>query len=295
VAANPDLERITTMTPAKSTMPSPGGEVVTVGRNRLLGALPPEDIGALAPYLAETSMEQGAVLQEPGQPVKRIYFPCSGLVSLVGMLPEGHEIETGVIGREGAIGLMAAMGSQVALTRAVVQLPSLVIHAPAGRVAEVAERSRTLRALMARYADILTAQVQQTAVCNTVHPIQARVCRWLLLARDRTGSDRLAVTQEFLSGLLGVQRTTITVVSRILQNEGIVHVRRGHIQIRDPQGLERRACGCHRAVRRLIDQVGREPMQFMAAPAVRAGFRATDASIRQADAGCEAQGSPFEQ
>jgi hypothetical protein len=84
-------------------------------------------------------------------------------------------------------------------------------------------------------------------VCNTVHPIQARLCRWLLQARDRAGTDNLALTQEFLSGVLGVQRTTITLVSRILQSEGILHVRRGHIHIRDLAALERKACDCYRA------------------------------------------------
>ena len=118
------------------------------------------------------------------------------------------------------------------------------------------------------------AQIQQTVVCNTVHPIQARLCRWLLQARDRTASDTLAVTQEFLSGLLGVQRTTITLVSRILQSEGILQVRRGHIQIRDAGALERKTCDCYRVIRRLTEQIGRERPRIPAHQPLRGAIEA---------------------
>src|SRR5262249_44809621 len=129
---------------------------------------------------------------------------------------------------------------------------------PASRLAELADRSKRLRAMIARYQDTLLAQVQQTVVCNTVHPIQARMCRWLLQAHDRMATDNLALTQEFLSGVLGVQRTTITLVSRLLQAEGIVQVRPGHIHTRDQAALERKAWDCYRTMRRPTDQIGRE-------------------------------------
>src|SRR5262249_30676653 len=157
-------------------------------RNRLLGALPPDDFESIAPHLIETALEPETVLQEPEQPIRRVYFPCSGLVSLVGLLPEGQAIDTAVIGREGAVGLSAALSSRGAWTGAVVRRPGRALHIPAGRRAEFAERSPSLRTMIVRYGDVLMAQVQQTAVCNTLPPIQARLCRWLLQARDRTGS-----------------------------------------------------------------------------------------------------------
>ena len=260
-----------------SALRSLGSEIVTAARNRFLGALAPDDFDLVAPHLAETALTPGSLLHDPGQAIKRVCFPCSGLVSLLAILPEGHAIDTVTIGRDGAIGLGAALGSPIPWTRAVVQLPGRALEMPAIRLAELADRSRSLRAAIARYGDILMAQVQQTVVCNTVHPVQARLCRWLLQARDRSGSDGLAVTQELLSGILGVQRTTVTLVSRVLQAEGIVHVRRGHIQIRDGAALERKACGCYRIGRRLSEQIGRD----VARPAA---VHAGTAAIRRADA-----------
>jgi CRP-like cAMP-binding protein len=251
-----------------------GTEIITLGRNRLLGALLPDAVDALAPYLTETALPQGSVLYEPGETVMRVYFPCNGLVGLVGALPEGEEIDAAAVGREGAVGLIATMGSGIACHRAVVRVAGRAIHAPAGPVAELLDRSKAARAAIARYCDILTAQSQQAVACNTMHPIQERLSRWLLEARDRTGSDTLALTQEHLAGVLGVQRTTITLVARVLQTEGVVHVRRGRIHIRDAGALESKACGCYRIVRRLIEQIDREPATQLAAPPLRAGAAA---------------------
>jgi len=176
--------------------------------------------------------------------------------------------------RRGSVGGIPWRHAPRRAQRAVVRVAGCVIHAPAGRVAEVLDRSKAARAATARYCDILTAQSQQAVACNTMHPIQERLSRWLLEARDRTGSDTLALTQELLAGVLGVQRTTITLVSRVLQMEGIVHVRRGLIHIRNAGALESKACGCYRIVRRLIEQIGRDPATQLAAPPLRAAAAA---------------------
>jgi len=246
-----------------------GGESLSLARNRLLGSLPPDAIDALAPYMKESIAAQGSVLHEAGQPLKAVHFPCGGLVSLSRTVPEGQEIETASIGREGAVGLLAALGSGMASTRAVICLPGPIVHVAAPRVAELADRSKEFRAAASRYGDILLAEVQQTAVCNSLHPIQARMCRWLLQARDRTGGDILAVTQELLSAVLGVQRTTITLVARVLQTEAILQVRRGRIHIRDAAALEEKACECYRQGRRLVEHIGREPVRQLAQQPLR--------------------------
>src|SRR5262245_31844478 len=240
-------------------------------RNRWLGQLPPHDFELIANHLLETHVDRGAVLHEAGEPIRRIYFLCGGLVSLVASVPEGHAIDTVTVGRDGAVGLSAAIGSRIAWSRAVVQLPGHALHIPTDRLAELADRSASVRALIARYGDMLLAEVQQTVACNTVHSIQARMCRWLLQAHDRTDSDNLALTQELLSGVLGVQRTTITLVSRILQSEGILHVRRGRIQIRDVAALAGKACDCYRMIRRLAGESGRDPAQPVTPPQHLAG------------------------
>jgi CRP-like cAMP-binding protein len=244
------------MTITTSFSQPPSSDRLTVSRNGLLARLSPDDFDLLSAHLTETRLIQGDVLHECGQPIKRVYFPSGGLISLLATVPEGYAIDTVMIGREGAIGLAAGIGALNAWSRAVVQLPGHALQMSAVRLAELAERSKSLRKMIACYQDTLLAQVQQTGVCNTVHPIQARLCRWLLQARDRAATDDLALTQEFLSGVLGVQRTTITLVSRILQSEGILRVRRGHIHIGDVAALERKACACHRISRQLTDQIG---------------------------------------
>ena len=240
-----------THTAAPSMIPDLKANVV--GRNRLLAALPPADLALLAPHLVEISLETGAVLQEPAQPIKRVYFPHSGLVSLLGILPEGQAIDTASIGRDGAIGLSAGLGAHTALSRAVVQLPGRAAQIAPGRLAEAAAHSRAVQDMIVRYGDVLLAQVQHAVVCNTVHHVQERLCRWLLHAHDRIEGDTVPITQEFLSGMLGVQRTTVTAICRMLQADNIVDVRRGRIHIRDVAALERRSCSCYRVVRRLTD------------------------------------------
>jgi CRP-like cAMP-binding protein len=237
--------------------------ILATSRNGLLDQLPPDDFAALKHHLVDGAINAGDVLHDCGQAIKRVYFPTSGLVSLVATVPEGHAIGTVMIGSEGGIGLAAGIGCETAWSRAVVQLPGQALHVNAGQFAEIADRSKSLRVMIARHQDMLLAQAQQTVVCNTVHPIQARLCRWLLQARDRTGTDNLALTQEFLSDVLGVQRTTITLVSRILQSEAILNVRRGHIHIRDVAALERKSCDCYRASCGLTDQIAGQGKQSL--------------------------------
>ncbi|MFL5033036.1 MAG: Crp/Fnr family transcriptional regulator [Xanthobacteraceae bacterium] len=237
--------------------------VGAIGRNRLLAGLPPADFALLAPHLAETTLERGTVLTEPGQPIRRVIFLHGGLVSLLGVLPEGDAVDTATIGREGALGLSAGLGSQLAVSRAVVQLPGAAVQISPLRLAEAAAQSKAVRDMIVRYCDALLAQIQQSVVCNTVHHVQERLCRWLLQAHDRIDGDTIPLTQEFVSGLLGVQRTTVTAICRVLQADGIIDVRRGRILIRNAGALTRKSCACYGVVRRLNDQACRG---FVGAP-----------------------------
>src|SRR5258707_8881874 len=188
----------------------PAAEPAPFGRNRLLADLSAADFSSLASHMTDTMLDKGTVLQEPGEPISRVYFPHSGLVSLLGVLPDGNAVDAATIGREGAIGLSAGLGCTIAVSRAVVQLPARVAQINALAFAEIAAHSTAISQMIARYNDTLLAQVQQSVACNALHHVQARLCRWLLHARDRAGADVLPLTQEFLAGILCVQRTTVT-------------------------------------------------------------------------------------
>ncbi len=221
--------------------------------NRLLAALSPEDYGLLAPHLFEMTLDPDKVLQEPGQPIQRIYFPTNGIISLSAVSTAGSGIYTAIIGREGALGLTAGIGSRSAIGRAVVHAPLRTISIAQPRFAEAAAQSQAIREMIARYSDLLMAQVLQTVLCSTFHRLQSRVCRWLLHARDAAPTDVIVLTQQYLSAMLGARRTSINMVIGELQNDGVVEVRRGRVMIRDVDQLKRKSCPCYAAVRDLIN------------------------------------------
>jgi CRP-like cAMP-binding protein len=224
---------------------APGSE------NYLLAALPPEDYSRLVPHLVETTLDSGERLQEPEQPIQRIYFPIAGAISLLAPLPDGHAIYAAMIGREGALGSSAGLGSQRAFNRAVVHAPLSASCITQPRFADAAAASAAIRAMIGRYSNLLLAQVQQTLLCNTFHHLQSRVCRWLLHARDGMPTDTIELTQQYLSSVLGARRTSINMVIGALQAEGIVEVRRGRIVIRDREQLKRKTCSCYEIVQGL--------------------------------------------
>jgi CRP-like cAMP-binding protein len=167
----------------------------------------------------------------------------------------GQSVELALIGREGAVGLGAALGSPVALNTATIASAGSAARIPALRLAALAERSSALRRLIVGYTDILLANIQQMAACNALHDFESRLCRWLLQASDRIGTREIVITQEQLSELLCVRRTTVTLVCRGLQMHGIIQIRRGRVEICDVVALERHACACYRTTRALTDDL----------------------------------------
>jgi CRP-like cAMP-binding protein len=223
--------------------------VVPAGRNRFLAMLPPADFSALVPHLKDCVLERRQTLHEQGEPYEFAYFPYSGMVSLVTVAGGGETVEAALIGNESGVGLTSGLGSQVAVNRAIVQLPGAAVRIPVSRFAAAVEQSEPLRDLVVRHSEMVLAQAQQAAACNILHDVESRLCKWLLQARDRTGSDVLPLTHEFLSQMLGVRRSTVTLVARLLQGAGMIHYRRGQITIRDPHALAQSSCECDRALR----------------------------------------------
>jgi CRP-like cAMP-binding protein len=220
-------------------------------RNRLLAALTSPDHSLLAPHLKELSLELGSLLQESGEPVEQIYFPHKGMVSLLAVMSDGQGIETATVGSEGVVGAMSGFGIRRGFTRAVVQAPLVASRISSVHFHTAFQKSEGIRNLMVSYNEVLLAQVQQTAACNALHATESRLARWLLQTRDRIDSDVLPLTQEFLSQMLGVRRTTVTFVARQLEQAGVIQNRRGRIVVVDRKGLEEVACECYAIVRDL--------------------------------------------
>jgi CRP-like cAMP-binding protein len=219
--------------------------------NKLLASLPREDFDRLLPHLSTVSLQQGIVLFESGDEVDQIYFPHSGMLSLLAVLRDGKAIETATVGREGVVGAMAGLGLYKSLVRVVVQMPLACSKIAATHFRTAAAASDPIRNLCIRYNEVLLSQARVTAACNALHPIEARFCRWLLQSADRSASDTVTLTQEFLAEMLGVRRTSVTEVASKVQNAGVITYSRGVIRILDRPALMRMSCECYET---LLDQ-----------------------------------------
>jgi CRP-like cAMP-binding protein len=219
------------------------------GDNRLLATLPTETMNSLQPEMKCVVLAQGTILLEPGDAVEHIYFPHTGLISLMIVAGNGENIESAAIGREGALGLHRGFGARRSLTRASVQVDGTFSTIAAARFEQIVNDSPPLQRMIARYTEVLWAEAQQSAACNAAHDSSTRLCRWLLQCADRAGRRTLPLTQEFLAQMLGIRRTTVTVLARALQAKNLIRYSRGHIIILDRKGLEACACECYRVIR----------------------------------------------
>lgn len=217
--------------------------------NRLLAALPDDAFAILEPDLRQLTLPQGVVCYGAGEPIDQVYFPHTGMISQLITTGDGDMVETSSTGREGAIGLQCGLGPRLSFTRATVQIPGKFSAISAPRFEHAVSRSPALRDLIMRYTETVWAEAQQNAACNAIHDGSSRLCRWLLQCADRTGSEQLLLTQEFLAEMLGVRRTTVTLLAQELQKRGIVRYSRGRITILDRPGLEACACECYDAVK----------------------------------------------
>ncbi len=236
-------------------------ELIQHSTNKLLASLAPEDLEALSRNLTPISLEKGALLYEPGDDIDLIYFPHNAVVSLMTLMQSGEAIESATIGREGAVGFAAAAFPRRSLSRVIVQVAGTASRIPAGQLQQACRDNERLRFLIDRHSDALFAHAIQSVACNALHSVEARFCRWLLCCHDRIDTDRVSLTQEFLADMLGVQRTTVTVVARTLQAAGLIRYSRGVVDIVDRPGLEAITCECYGAVRRNYERLLSEPFR----------------------------------
>ena len=225
--------------------------------NSFLAALRPEDLSLLTPHLRSVSLERGVILQEAGDEIEHVYFPHSGMVSLVAVMQSGATVETVTVGRCGVVGAAAGLGSRHSFGRAVVQLPGAAARIPVAQFRAATRESDAIHDLVVRCNDLLVSQIQQSVACNALHGLEARLCRWLLQTHDCVDGDSIPLTQEFLAQMLGVRRTTVTIAARLLQSTGLIRYRRGLIQVVNRAALEKAACECHATVQQNIEKTFR--------------------------------------
>lgn len=217
-------------------------------RNTLLAPLPEEEQREIAHLLQPFPLAAGARLHNAGGEIRHLYFIERGLVSLITTLEDGTAIEVGLVGREGASGVPALLGSETATHLALVQMEGRALRMRAADAREAFRRHEEFRRVMLGYARSLLSMTAQTAACNALHTIEERLARWLLLSWLRGGSDVLPLTHDMLSQMLGVRRSGVTVAAGALQRAGLIRYTRKDIVILDRARLEVAACECFRSM-----------------------------------------------
>ena len=217
--------------------------------NRLLASLSSDAFAQIAPHLKVVELKFGDVLAEAGGPIRRVYFPFSGAISLVVELDVGTMIETALVGHDGVLNAASALDGKVSLNKGIVQMAGSAGAIDVDQLRRLADEIKPFRSLLIRHEQVLFAQSQQSAACNASHKVEARMCRWLLHMRDLAGNDDLTLTQDFLAQMLSVRRPSVSIVASPLQKAGLIKYSRGNIQVLDAKGLQKRACECYGTVK----------------------------------------------
>ncbi len=246
------------LSPGRPAKPLRGGSAVPIGtrpsiENQLLAAVPREEHKRLLAVLEPVTLTFGEVLYEPGDPIRHVYFPVVGLVSLLTLVDQHLALEVGLVGNEGMVGIPLALGEDVSTIRALVQGEGSAMRMKSTTFLKELRRSPNLQRALNHYTNTLMAQVAQTAACNRFHVVEERLARWLLMTRDRVQANDFPMTQEFLSHMLGVRRVGITKAAGALQRHNLIRYSRGKISILDGKGLEAAACQCYRVVKDMQD------------------------------------------
>jgi CRP-like cAMP-binding protein len=214
-------------------------------RNAILSAMDAADLAALFPDLKEVALFGGEVLGEPHCLSPWVYFPSNSAISIVSVMSDGREVETTSIGYCGAAGLLPALTRVAPSSRMFVQIGGGAITLPADKLSERAARSPALMALILRSAQALSAQAERSAACYALHHLSARLARWLLICEDRVNRPQMELTQDHMGVMAGALRSSISLAASEFKEMGLIRYSRGHLEIVDRAGLERRACECY--------------------------------------------------
>lgn len=224
----------------------------TPATNNILRALPRKDSQRLLARHEQVELVYGEILCEPGKTIRHVYFPNSGIISLLTLVPGNASVEVGLVGMDGMAGMALFVGVGVSPVRMLVQGAGTAMRIEAAAFRREIKHSPLLQRELNRYLYGFMAQVAQTAGCNRFHNIGARLARWLLMTQDRHHSNEFNLTQDFLAHMLGVRRAGVTLAARILQKKKLIRYSRGKLTVLNRKGLERAACGCYQVVKDMI-------------------------------------------
>ncbi|CAG0991281.1 hypothetical protein BURK1_02278 [Burkholderiales bacterium] len=222
--------------------------------NRVLASIPTKDFRRLERDLEPVTLGFGQVLYEPRKAIRHVYFPLGCLVSLLTAVDKRRTLEVGMVGNEGMAGMPFILGMGVSGVRALVQGGGDALRMASAPFRIEFDRNRPLRDALYRYTYALMAQISQTAACNRFHDAEARLARWLLMTRDRVGSDEFLLTQEFLAHMLGLRREGVTEAAGALRKRGLISYSRGSLRVLDAKGLKASSCTCYQIVKSVFDR-----------------------------------------
>jgi CRP-like cAMP-binding protein len=229
--------------------------------NRILSALPKEAYARILPDLKTVPLKFRLSLHEPGDKMPYVYFPNTGVISMLTVLRNGDGVEIATIGNEGMTDLSVFLGLEESDCRLLIQVPGTAMRMDSDLFREHVDQIPILRALLGSYTVSLFALVAQSAACNRMHPIVERCARWLLMTHDRVDAPIFPMTHDFLAEMLGVRRPSVSVAAEALQNAGLISYHRGKVTVLDRSGLEAASCECYRLVQARFDRLpgGTEP------------------------------------
>jgi CRP-like cAMP-binding protein len=237
--------------PLSGSQPAP-----TRNANLLLAALPADEYERIRQSLDVIPLKLKTLLHRPGEPIEHVYFPGGGFCSMLTVLKDGGMVEVATIGREGLVGVSAVLdGNLVSSTSMVQGETDTCYRMKADAFRREMDRRGAFYELLTHYAQALVGFIMQSTACNAVHSVEQRLARWLLMARDRMGSDEFPLTQEFVAMMLGASRPTVTIVASTLQKAGLITYHRGHVTIVDGEKLEELSCECYRTTTDLLKAV----------------------------------------
>jgi CRP-like cAMP-binding protein len=239
--------------------------------NGFLSALSAEDFELIRPHLRGVDLVQDSVLVATGETLKRAYLPHRGIISLVVDLARGEHLQIAMVGRHSIFGAFSALGDAVALNSAVVLVPGAASAIDLDRLREAADHSVTFRSAMLRHGLAVYAQIQQTAGCNAAHTVESRLARCLLQIHDLSGGCKLVPTQEAMAQMIGARRNSVSLVASMLQQANFIHYSRGHIEIKNIEGLSKTACECYASVKAQYDRLLKPRDATEVTPRDRAG------------------------